>query len=1072
MPTQTGSIDLKSSNAIRTYAAAGFSNAETTYSTKSELSQTATGITSTVERLTDTVKGGGRNLLVGTEDAVTWTVSLNSSNYMVRDCYKTVLPVPSLFSVDENVTISFDWETNATEGSFHLECGAVTPYTWGTVVSATGTRNSTSNYVDLSSSNTSGHASITFKVTSSQTSAAATLQWFRIRVDGANTSGKTFKVSHAMCERGTIETAWDYSTSDLSLMKTRISQTESGISLAASKLETVANPNLSPFFESAPYRTATTYDGGYWQPTTDNWLMNGVTQLTEGWAHVEVGASKNIEIAIPRIETLAAGDRATLLFEWKNVTVTGSPSLYARNYSTQCQFNQNSYSCSWSTSSAVSGEKRVTMTVNSTAVGTATWNCAINLAMSNGSSVSFAGDLRISIYKETYDTETSTWIPYSGPWKPYSGNQLYASQSELKVQTDRIGMVVQNSDASSSLVLTPGAINAVADSFNINGTLTVGAIGNLSVGGRNLLLGTKDMAGWGATNGTTISGGVVTFPTVTADTWREIYPAKNFRYSEIRNQTVTFSAKVLATSGASCSINLCIGVETTETAYARKKYRNQLVNFTGTGKWETVKATATVTDSWFSSGSGTVDFDNCWVTVRPGAKSDYRTGFQAKEFMLELSTVPSDYSPAPDDLAATATNYITQIDSNGIKIANADPSTATSYLKQTSSGTQIVKGGYLKANYADTITLYGGSNASGTYPKAEVSSSAVKMYQSANNHADVTSSGLTVYQGGSDVASFGSTARIGKVSGESRMELDYHSLQMVDKDDNTYFHVSDLRDADGYITDTFKGDGGATRFSLTGSPSSDITVTVDGATVTSGVTTTDYAVVFTTAPPSGSIIKVKHKVHPSFDSKVKAYTFGARAENSTIGPFSVAEGYDTEARSVYAHAEGFETIAGGQCTHAEGISTLANGNYSHAEGSNTRAIGTYSHAEGSDTRAVGTYSHAQNLGTHTNGDAQTAIGKYNEIDYGPVYAFIIGNGTADDARSNALAVKWDGTIVLENDSTLWDNSNGNTHLLTPESGKTAQAEYSFEAVGLYIRKRTRTSATAAWSSWSSWTLIS
>lgn len=46
----------------------------------------------------------------------------------------------------------------------------------------------------------------------------------------------------------------------------------------------------------------------------------------------------------------------------------------------------------------------------------------------------------------------------------------------------------------------------------------------------------------------------------------------------------------------------------------------------------------------------------------------------------------------------------------------------------------------------------------------------------------------------------------------------------------------------------------------------------------------------------------------------------------------------------------------------------------------------------------------------SNFNAQAALGRYNAIDGNGDYALIIGNGTADDARSNAFAVRWDGTI--------------------------------------------------------------
>ena len=175
----------------------------------------AKGSASVVQTNLDNLEVGGRNILLETATPKSWTVSLNSSNYQVTDCYKTYSPVPSIFSVDDLVTISFDWSTTGTSGNFHLECGKVTPYTWGTVVNAIGTRSATSNYIDITSSNTSGHAVITFKITSSQATAATTLEWFRIRIDGAEMASKTFTVSNAKAERGNKATDWTSAPEDV-----------------------------------------------------------------------------------------------------------------------------------------------------------------------------------------------------------------------------------------------------------------------------------------------------------------------------------------------------------------------------------------------------------------------------------------------------------------------------------------------------------------------------------------------------------------------------------------------------------------------------------------------------------------------------------------------------------------------------------------------------------------------------------------------------------------------------------------------------------------------------------------
>jgi hypothetical protein len=134
-----------------------------------------------------------------------------------------------------------------------------------------------------------------------------------------------------------------------------------------------------------------------------------------------------------------------------------------------------------------------------------------------------------------------------------------------------------------------------------------------------------------------------------------------------------------------------------------------------------------------------------------------------------------------------------------------------------------------------------------------------------------------------------------------------------------------------------------------------------------------------------------------------------------------------------AVAQGNRTTASGWNSHAEGSISKATGVNSHAEGDRTEATNNDSHAEGYITKATGRYSHSQNEGTIAKGLSQTAIGAYN-IEQGNLtskvdtdYAFIIGNGTDSNNRSNALAVKWNGTIVFNDGSELQSN-----YYVTPE----------------------------------------
>ena len=156
--------------------------------------------------------------------------------------------------------------------------------------------------------------------------------------------------------------------------------------------------------------------------------------------------------------------------------------------------------------------------------------------------------------------------------------------------------------------------------------------------------------------------------------------------------------------------------------------------------------------------------------------------------------------------------------------------------------------------------------------------------------------------------------------------------------------------------------------------------------------------------------------------------FNYYTSNKATGDYSHAEGSDTKASGTYSHAEGNATIASGGCSHAEGsdtkasgihshaegIGTIASGVHSHAECNGTIASGYYSHAEGGATKASGHSSHAEGFYTIASGSYQHVQGKFNVEDSDSKYAFIVGNGTDDNNRSNAFSVDWNGKIYVNN----------------------------------------------------------
>ena len=182
----------------------------------------------------------------------------------------------------------------------------------------------------------------------------------------------------------------------------------------------------------------------------------------------------------------------------------------------------------------------------------------------------------------------------------------------------------------------------------------------------------------------------------------------------------------------------------------------------------------------------------------------YENGSQA--------SLPSGYTHVASVDGNTA--YVTRIDENGIKVHPV--STENNRVEIKAAGMQVYKGGYLKANYADTITLYGGSNASGANPSVSLSSTDFKMLDSGGvqrialdatngaiigkptkGHTQITDAGtyfydtnnkkrsavdadgLTVYgtDGTTSVAQFGSTVRVGKAAA-SRIEVESTCLNI------------------------------------------------------------------------------------------------------------------------------------------------------------------------------------------------------------------------------------------------------------------------------------------------------
>ncbi len=360
---------------------------------------------------------------------------------------------------------------------------------------------------------------------------------------------------------------------------------------------------------------------------------------------------------------------------------------------------------------------------------------------------------------------------------------------------------------------------------------------------------------------------------------------------------------------------------------------------------------------------------------------DFTGDLYIKNVKVEFGNVPTDWTPAPEDTDASiqqakksATNYMSS-DNTGIMVADMTDGVEKLPSDTTLTGSNV----FITAGYGSGNTA--------------------------------VPAGVHIRDGKTDIARFGTTIKIGGNDNTyGYLYEDYHSLQMIDRNENNYFYISDLRNSNGVaqLTEVFYGNGIDTQFELSFTATSrDYTVVTSDSSVPSIKQL--YGFSFENAPAQNVKITVTYESDSQF---LKAYTLGKRANSSNIGAYSFAEGYNIKAEGNFSHAEGYQAKASGYCAHAEGSTTTAEGWYSHAEGIESQAMGMFSHAEGY-SEARGSFSHAQNE-TIAQSSFQTTLGKHNIIDNDEKYPFIIGNGSDYyNARSNALTVSWDGDIKID-----------------------------------------------------------
>jgi autotransporter adhesin len=161
-----------------------------------------------------------------------------------------------------------------------------------------------------------------------------------------------------------------------------------------------------------------------------------------------------------------------------------------------------------------------------------------------------------------------------------------------------------------------------------------------------------------------------------------------------------------------------------------------------------------------------------------------------------------------------------------------------------------------------------------------------------------------------------------------------------------------------------------------------------------------------------------------------SYSGNSSSTKGATGDYSIAMGEFTTASGDFSTAMGEFTTASGDFSTAMGEFTTASGTRSTAMGESTTASGPNSTAMGESTTASGDYSTAMGYFTRASDYASLTIGQHNSVNSTVTSggnatsfdtdnaAFVIGNGTASNAVSDAFVVYFNGNATLSGDLTI------------------------------------------------------
>ncbi len=264
---------------------------------------------------------------------------------------------------------------------------------------------------------------------------------------------------------------------------------------------------------------------------------------------------------------------------------------------------------------------------------------------------------------------------------------------------------------------------------------TLTAVGQLAVdvgdvlrvptltGERNYLPDTRAMDGWEKSSNVTLAEddeGCTVATWAATDTLEYNYIASRdpIQFSLLRGQTVTLSFDIRSddfdssdtssTNRVIASFRLCTASSTTRTLYRDITVSRSYI----TSDWVRYTLTATLTDDYFTSGSGTIDdTTRLYIQIYNYAL----TSLQVRKVKLEVGDTATDWTPAPEDDDESI--YLVPVMTHSLEYDGGLKSTITAAGESESQQSAAVSGPVaqqikeLTTKVTDTKVLASGKNA-------------------------------------------------------------------------------------------------------------------------------------------------------------------------------------------------------------------------------------------------------------------------------------------------------------------------------------------------------------------------